>query len=129
MTDLTKTILNLTGAKDPGELPGLDLMDHEAMMRRETVFVEAYTHDIADLANPVKSLFTQVVIDGWWKLLIPDPSSPKRPFATAPKGIELYDLKADPYEKVNLAEQHPDVVMRLKQLQVARWKTDSEASK
>ena len=40
ITDVTKTILNITGAKDPGDLPGLNLMDQKAMQARKTVFVE-----------------------------------------------------------------------------------------
>lgn len=121
VTDITKTILKLTEATDPGDLPGLNIMDREAMQDRETVFVEAYTHDIADLDAPEKSLFANVVIDGWWKLLIPTEVEPKRPFATKPQGMELYNLEKDPYEKKNLAEQHPEVVARLKALQKAQW--------
>lgn len=121
VTDVTKTILEITGAKDPGGLPGLNLMDRKAMKERETVFVEAYTHDIFDLKDPRKSLFTYVVIDGWWKLLMPTDVKPQRSFATQPDGPELYDLKNDPLEKKNLADKHPDVVAKLKQLQLKHW--------
>jgi uncharacterized sulfatase len=121
VTDVSKTILKITGAKDPGDLPGLNLMDRKAMKNRRTVFVEAYTHDMADLSKPSKSLFANVVIDGWWKLLIPGPATPNRSFATAPEGIELYNLKTDPYETKNIAKQHPEVVEQLKALQTEQW--------
>ncbi|MGB0744980.1 MAG: sulfatase family protein, partial [Opitutales bacterium] len=117
VTDVTKTIVDLTKAEDPGDLPGLNLLDRQAMQKRDTVFVEAYTHDIADLSAPGKSLFASVVIDGWWKLLIPTEIEPKLSFATKPEGLELYNLQTDPYEKKNVAKQHPEVVARLKQLQ------------
>jgi len=35
--------------------------------------------------------------------------------APLPEGIELYDLAKDPYEKNNVAAQHPEVVARLRQ--------------
>ena len=121
VTDFPKTILDITGAEQPGDLLGLNLMDRKAMQARDTVFVEAYTHDMADLDDPAQSLFTKVVIHNWWKLLIPTKVEPKRSFATKPKGLELYNLKTDPYEKENLAEAHPEVVQQLIQLQKANW--------
>lgn len=124
VTDVTKTILELTEASDPGDLPGLNLLDREAMKERNTVFVEAYTHDMADLDAPQKSLLANVVIDGWWKLIIPTDVEPRMRFATKPERLELYDLKTDPYEKENVADQHPDVVARLMRLQEAQWNPD-----
>ena len=61
--DLAPTILHLTGVKAPGNLPGLVLTDRAAMTTRTTVRVEAYMHDIVDLADPRKSLTSEVVID------------------------------------------------------------------
>ncbi|HKK17450.1 MAG TPA: sulfatase/phosphatase domain-containing protein, partial [Opitutales bacterium] len=127
VTDLPKTILDITGAKNPGDLPGLNLMDREAMKNRETVFVEAYTHDMADLSAPEKSLFAKVVIHDWWKLIIPGPATPDRPFATAPQGTELYNLEDDPYETNNLADEHPAIVAKLKKLQKAHWNPEKPA--
>jgi uncharacterized sulfatase len=121
VTDFPKTILDITGAKQPDDLPGLNLMDREAMKARKTVFVEAYTHDIADLDDPAQSLFAYAVIHGWWKLLIPGPVKPDRSFATAPDGVELYNLKADPLETQNLEAQHPEVVEQLKKRQMEHW--------
>lgn len=112
--DFTTTILDITGAKKPGDLPGLNLMDREALKARDTVFVESYTHDIADLKDPSKSLIADVVIEGWWKLIVPGPAKPDRPFSSVPSEPELYDLKNDPLEKNDLAKAHPEIVSKLK---------------
>jgi len=111
--DFPTTILGITGAKNPGDLPGLDLMDRDAMKARKSVFVEAYTHDIADLADPSKSRIADVVIDGWWKLIVPGTAKPDRPFSSVSAATELYNLKSDPLEEKDLAKENPDVVARL----------------
>lgn len=119
--DVVPTILNVAGVKVPAELPGLDLSDGKAMAARKSIFVEVYTHDIADLAVPSTSLVTQVVIHEWMKLLIPGPARLNRNKATSPTSVELYDLKADPLEKTSLAAQRPDEVTRLRAIQDVQW--------
>ena len=114
--DFVPTILNLCGVKPPAALPGLDLLDREAMTARKSITMQAYTHDIMDLENPAKSLIAEVVIDGWSKLLIPGMVAPDRPHSSAPKTVELFDLKADPLETNNLAGQRPDEVERIRNL-------------
>lgn len=116
ITDFAPTILKMTGAKNPGDLPGLTLTDRAAMKARKSVFVEAYTHDIADLADPAKSRIADVVIDGWWKLIVPGAAKPDRPFSTVPETVVLYDLKSDPLDKTDVSKEHPEEVARLKAL-------------
>jgi uncharacterized sulfatase len=111
--DFPTTILDITGAKNPGGLPGLNLLDRDALKARKSVFVEAYTHDIADLDHPSKSRIADVVIDGWWKLIVPGQAKPDRPFSSVPTATALYDLKSDPLEERDLAKENPDVVARL----------------
>lgn len=120
--DFAPTILKIAGAKAPADLPGLDLLDRDAMTARKSIFVEAYTHDIADLAQPAKSLVTRVVIDGWSKLLLPTGLRPDKAFPSAPTEIELFDLKADPLETASLAAKNPDEVKRLQAILNASWK-------
>lgn len=91
------------------------------MTQRKSVFVESYTHDIADLKQPGKSLYARVVIDGFLKLIIPGPAKPERPFHTIPTEIELYDLKTDPLEKTNLTKDRPEDVKRLMAIQDKAW--------
>ena len=121
ITDFPTTILKLAGVKVPADLPGIDLLDRDAMSKRKSIFVESYCHDIADLNQPGKSLYARVAIDGFSKLIIPGPAKPTRPFHTIPTEIELYDLKADPLEKTNLAKDRPDEVKRLMVLQNTEW--------
>ena len=120
--DFVPTVFTACGLPVSSDLPGLNMLDRAAMTARQTVFVEAYTHDIADLQDPTKSLVTQVVIDGWSKLLIPGSRRPDKAYTSAPEGIELFDLKTDPLEHHNLAATRPDEVKRLTALQAAAWK-------
>ena len=106
-----------------------DLLDREAMTARQAIFVEGYTHDIAELGVPEKSLISNVVIDGWEKLLIPGANRPDKAFTSAPEVIELFDLKADPFEKRNLAMDHPAEVARLLALQNSAWNASKSPAK
>lgn len=127
IVDFAPTVLKLCGVKVPTDLPGLDLLDRPAMTARKSVFVEAYTHDIAELRQPAKSLVTQVLINGWSKLLIPGPASPDKAFTSAPKAIELFDLKSDPLERKDLAAARADEVKRLTDVQDAAWSNARDA--
>jgi arylsulfatase A-like enzyme len=119
--DFVPTVLQACGLPVPADLPGINLLDRSRMAARQTVYVEAYTHDIANLDHPEKSLVTSVVIDGWSKLLVPGPVRPDKAYTSAATEIELYDLKADPLERKNLAAVRPDEVKRLTALQTAEW--------
>ncbi len=122
IVDIVPTILDASGIKPPVPLPGINLMDGDALRARKTVFVESYTHDVVDIAHPAKSLMAAVVIDGWHKLILPGLAAPDKPHASAPTAPELFDLKADPFEKNNLANERPDEVARLRALQDDFWK-------
>ena len=122
--DIVPTILSAAGLQPPAPLPGVNLMDSAALTARKTIFVESYTHDVADIQDPAKSLMAAVVIDDSFKLILPSRAKSDKPFATVPNTPELYDLKTDPLEKQNLAAEKPDVVKRLKALQSSFWKFD-----
>ncbi len=121
IVDFVPTVMSIAGLEVPSDLPGMDLLDRDAMTARKTVFVESYTHDIADLAHPEDSLVAQVVINGWSKLLIPGTVGPDKPYTSGPKKVELFDLQADPLETRDLAQEQTDEVERLKVLQQAAW--------
>ncbi len=119
--DFVPTVLKVAGLPVPAGLPGIDLLDRPAMTARKTVLVESYTHDIVALGHPEKSLVTRVMINGWSKLLLPGTVRPDKAYTSAPSVVELYDLKADPLEKHNLAADRPAEVARLTALQNAAW--------
>lgn len=119
--DFVPTVIEVCGLPVPDSLPGLNLLDRENMAARRTVFVEAYMHDIVDLDDPAQSLVTQVIIDGWMKLLVPGTAKLDKTYPSAPEHIELFDLQADSFEKNNLAAERPDDVARLQTLMAAEW--------
>ncbi len=112
--DLWPTIAALLGTKKPADLPGVNLTDEQAVAQRQRIFGEQYTHNIADVDQPTRSLENRWVIDGWWKLITPDPRN--RPDAKP----ELYDLKNDPSEKKDLSATQPHRVTSLLK-ETNRW--------
>jgi arylsulfatase A-like enzyme len=87
-----------------------------------------------DARSPHESLYCyyangelQAIRDRQWKLFFPHTyrtlaGQPEgsggipAKYVTAQIGLELYDLKSDPGETKNVADQHPDELARLQQL-------------
>ena len=117
------------GAEGPHEFPGLNLLPRlksgEAI-ERDILFGESFAHDIADIENPQASLLYRWVIRGHDKLLLTYDGAPGR-MKYPPQGGEpqLFDLKDDPGEKVNLATENPDLVKELSAL-LDEWYVPSE---
>jgi len=117
--DLVPTMLAVAGARQPDDLPGLDLWQDlatGAAIAREAIFGEGFAHDIADLDSPEASLLYRWCIAGKWKLLLTYDGEVNRYNTTHPRtirGPQLFDLIADPAEQSNLAAGHPEVVKRL----------------
>jgi len=116
--DLWPTLAALLNAPAPKGLPGINLTDTKAVARRTRIFGEQYRHNIANVDEPTRSLETRWIIDGWWKLIVPDLRNvpDNRP--------ELYDLRADPWEKNDLASQSPGRVQKLGGKLDAWWKPE-----
>lgn len=113
--DLWPTLAALLKTPVPEALPGINLTDERAVAGRERVFGEQYSHNIADVGQPTRSLETRFVIDGWWKLITPNKN--RHPAAKP----ELYDLQNDPLEKVDLATKEGARVQLLLNLLDAWW--------
>jgi uncharacterized sulfatase len=97
-------------------MSGINLLDGEAVSRRDAIFGECFTHDAVDIQQPASSLRYRWVIAGDWKLIVPN-------LKNVPGGeIELYDLASDPAEEKNLAERNPDTVAALSKRLDDWWK-------
>ena len=112
--DLAPTVLAACGLQPPADMQGLNLLDNAAVAARDAVYGASYSHDARDVHDPAKNLWSRWVVKGWWKLILPEPDQPRG------KEPELYDLKADPHEKVNLAAEHSEKVGELQAL-IDRW--------
>ena len=113
--DLWPTLASLLKMPLPQGLPGVDLTDREAVARRSTIFGEQYTHNIADVNAPARSLEHRWVIDGWWKLIVPVTG------AVTNGQPELYNLQSDPWERSNLADEEAVRASQLRQQLDAWW--------
>ena len=137
--DILPTVLAACGVPAPAGLPGVNLLDDEAVAARKQLFGSCYTHTLVDLDEPAKSLMWRWTVrqDGehLWKLIEPataidaggfpgweerrgDPESQAR----YERGeIELFDLAADPTETTNLAVGQPRLVRDLRTSLDAWW--------
>ena len=104
--DIAPTILKACGIEPDQAMSGLDLRNSEALAKRDRIFADVYWDNIRidALHNLDSDLIARVVVDGWDKLIV------------RPDSMELYDLKYDPDDCTDLAEQHPDKVKKLSAL-------------
>lgn len=105
--DIWPTLAALLNTPIPTGLPGINLTSPDALAKRSAIFGEQYAHDIADVDHPTRSLENRWIIEGDWKLIVPD--SRNRPDAKP----ELYHLENDPWELKDLADTEPGRVERL----------------
>ena len=118
--DFVPTVLAAAEATGPHDFPGLNLLPQlksGKKIERNILFGESFAHDIADIENPQASLLYRWVIRGHNKLLLTYDGAPGK-MKYPPHGGEpqLFDLKKDATEKVNLAEKNPDKVRQLSAL-------------
>ena len=120
--DIAPTVLGILGQSPSERMQGVDLLDDAALAKRKAIFGECFTHNAVDLDDPAANLRWRWIVEGGWKLIVPDPNN-------EPDGqIELYDLAADPHEEKNLAVRQPERVKRLRQ-QLDDWWTPSKSAR
>jgi uncharacterized sulfatase len=112
--DLAPTTLAAAGLKPTDQMQGLNLLDTSAVKSRERLFGECFEHNAVDIRKPATSLKYRWCIEGYWKLIVPNPARIKN------GAVELYDLKSDPHEERNLASEKPEIVAQL-QKQIDTW--------
>lgn len=114
--DIMPTILAALGLPIDATLPGINLLDQEAVQARKRIYGECFTHNSQDLDAPNKSLRWRWMIEDELKLIVPSKSN--EPDAT----VELYRLDSDPKEENNLAEKESATVARLNNSLDEWWK-------
>lgn len=113
--DIVPTILAACGVNIPSEMPGINLLDYDAVAKRKNLFLECFTHDMLDVDQPEAALRARSIVEKDWKLTVwnkPHASLDIKSWQMdKPKDeILLFNLKDDPMERRNLAAQHPEKV-------------------
>jgi len=117
--DITPTVLAATGLDAVPGLPGrnlLPLIEEGKPLDRTYLCGESFSHDVADLKNHEVSLQYRWCIEGKWKLILSyDAPADRYSFVHAgnERNPQLFDVESDPYEKVNVAADHPEEVRKL----------------
>lgn len=127
--DVVPTILDAAGLEPQAELPGLSLLDGDALRSREHVFGATFAHTSVDLHDAVANLkYRTVVRQDGWKLI--QPYRPNRDVTLMIRGTiadwmhleaELYQLHEDPHETVDLAGERADLVAELERSLQEWW--------
>jgi len=73
--DLVPTILAACGLKPTSDMQGVNLLDREALSRRQAIFGATFAHNAVDIHNPASSLEYRWCIENRWKLLVPNPAN------------------------------------------------------
>ena len=104
--DMVPTVLDILNIDKPKNLPGLSVLDEEALENREEIFGEIYAHDFTTIES---SLFYTIAIAPPYKLIVPD--AVRKPN----EKIQLFNIDEDPFEKHNIASSNPELVEKLNQ--------------
>ena len=128
--DIAPTILKAAGVDIPKAMTGVDLRDTAALKKRDVVFGFDGNHDMFNINDRTANMESRYVVKGDWKLLLHDPENYGLPYAgksaAHPNNLkgkpELYNVKADPHEKNNLAEANPEKVAEMTKVLDAWWK-------
>lgn len=114
--DLVPTIRAAVGLPAKEQLPGINLLDSQAVSSRQAIYGEIFEHDIVDMQDEAASLMYRWVIENDMKLI--QPYKVRFP----QQQPELYDLSNDPDESINLAETQPEKVRHLQAMLDQWWK-------
>lgn len=118
--DLFPSIAAIAGLKAPEELPGINLLDHAAVEKREAVF--GVTHSIHNMSpgEADKTLKYLWCVGDQWKLMLRFPGEDTTKYKNIhiwdKTPVRLYDLAKDPGEQNELSQKHPEIVKRMKKM-------------
>lgn len=117
--DIVPTLLDATGLKPTQQMQGVNLLDEEAVSKRKAIFGECFAHESKDLDRPAASLRYRWMIEGDWKLIVPDPKN------EPDSSVELYNLSDDPHEEHNLADENGTQVETMRAKIDDWWSTNN----
>lgn len=124
--DLFPTIAAISGFEVPEDLPGINLLDLEAVRERQTIFGSMHASHNMTVGDPDDTLQYLWCIEDEWKLIVryqgEDTTEYKilHSWDTAP--YRLFNLTDDPGEKNDLAVARPDIVERLRK-KIEDWQS------
>ncbi len=118
--DLVPTVLAAAGLQPTAEMQGINLLDADAVAQRKAVFGEIFDHDVLDLSNPAATLQYRWIIEGDWKLIVPNAA--RLSDATA----ELFRISQDYHEERDAARDYPEVVDKLTATLNRWWDPDAK---
>lgn len=146
--DLVPTVLACCQVAAPQGLPGINLLDKEAVRARKQLFGACYVHTLADIEKPGRNLLWRWTVKDIpngdvWKLIEPVthgvsgthvlPPGESRVIDQVSKDcfeqgiVELFDITDDPDEEKNVATANPKVVKQL-QHDLNNWWQPQSAS-
>ena len=127
--DLVPTILDATGIGPSEDLPGISLLNTDALAQRKQIFGSTSAHTAVDVLDPVADLkYRTVVREDGWKLILPYELN--RDVTLLIRGDiadwmrlepELYNVLDDPFETKDLAAERPELVAELREAVSAWW--------
>ena len=143
--DLVPTVLARCQISAPKELPGINLLDKEAVTARKQLFGACYVHTLADIEKPGRNLLWRWTVKDVpageiWKLI--EPATYGAPGNhSLPKGetnidavskesfekgrAQLFDIAVDPDEQNNVATTNAEVVKQLQHDLNTWWQPES----
>ncbi len=130
--DIVPTILSATNCDNIDDSPGLNLLPlirDQQTLERDAIFGEGFAHDVYSLEDAKESLLYRWVRRDQWKLILTSNRKIGRYAESHPRAElrpQLFDLEKDPFEKNNLASQHPEIVAELVKRLRSVWELPAE---
>lgn len=135
--DFLPTVLAALGLTPEAELPGVNLLDSNAVAARKHVFGECFTVRSQTLDDPAANVLWRWATDGRWRLIVPRTYNATGALQTIPTDSYLtsdlretlvaaqpmlFDLAADPHEETNLAAAQREIAAAVLRELDAWWK-------
>ena len=126
--DLFPTIAAAAELDAPEDLAGINLMSADAGKNRQRVFGVTHSIHNVTIGNPDDTLQYLWCVEREWKLIQrfhgSDTTKYKNVHSWDTAPFRLFNLKTDPSEQNDLAEDYPEVVERIRH-QIAEWRSNS----